>query len=401
MKALSQETGEGVSDAERSTSSPMLEVQRDAVTGEVFRYASHSQAIAAYTFSTDESLRELYTNPFGQIRFGRVLEDLDAVASVVAMAHAIHQTGGTDGSQKTVFPMCVTARIDSVSYKRKFDIHRDASLKGEVTWVGSSSMGVVVRIAQRDDEGRPQECLSTSFVFVARDPETGGPLRVPRLRAEDAGGGAVDGARGTRNRRERPADLNRQQLMADENFIAWADERIRLAQSHIAMPVVNQTKRHQGGGDTRPRVLMADTQIGSTVLAMPQDRNFYGRIFGGFLLRSAFEVAYNCAYLFSGAKPEVVQVGDVSFTKPVHIGDVLVFRAKIVSTSGTRCAVEVLTKVVSPIKVSVDVTNAFYFTFETNAPSELPEVLPSKHDEAIPAWKYRDCEDLTNCSIGE
>ena len=69
-----------------------------------------------------------------------------------------------------------------------------------------------------------------------------------------------------------------------------------------------------------PRVLMVDTQVESTVLAMPQDRNFFGRVFGGFLMRTAFEAAYNCAYLFSGSKPAVVEVGDVSFDKPVHIG---------------------------------------------------------------------------------
>ena len=74
----------------------------------------------------------------------------------------------------------------------------------------------------------------------------------------------------------------------------------------------------------------------------------------------------------------------------------LVFRAKVVSTSNTRAAVEVLTKVVSPQRVTVDVTNAFYFTFETSAAAELPEVLPSKHDEAISAYRYRLRPDLTD-----
>lgn len=38
-------------------------------------------------FSKDESLREQYISPFGHVRIGRLLEDLDALAGNVAFHH--------------------------------------------------------------------------------------------------------------------------------------------------------------------------------------------------------------------------------------------------------------------------------------------------------------------------
>jgi acyl-coenzyme A thioesterase 9 len=41
----------------------------------------------SYPFSTDGSLRESYRNPWGAVRLGRVLEDLDSLAGNIAYEH--------------------------------------------------------------------------------------------------------------------------------------------------------------------------------------------------------------------------------------------------------------------------------------------------------------------------
>lgn len=41
----------------------------------------------------------------------------------------------------------------------------------------------------------------------------------------------------------------------------------------------------------------------------PQDKNLHGKVFGGFVMREAFELGWLCAHLFLGGQfPEVVYI---------------------------------------------------------------------------------------------
>jgi acyl-coenzyme A thioesterase 9 len=68
--------------------------------------------------------------------------------------------------------------------------------------------------------------------------------------------------------------------------------------------------RHAGlvGGDA---VLMDATRLSNTFTSQPQNRNMHGRIFGGFLMRRAYELAFSTAHLFCGSRPRFVQVDRV------------------------------------------------------------------------------------------
>ena len=360
----------------------------DHVSHEMYRFQSHSKTSAGYNFSTNPMLREQYANPFGEIRFGRLLEDLDGLSAVVALTHAMSHTesiGDSNSNEKLIIPVVVTARIDSVSYDCKINVMDDAVLEGYVHWVGNSSMKVIVSLLQKGRYGM-DPCVSASFVFVARHPDTGVALKVPRLRVDTEsllGQTKVSSCDKQHHKRLTPSKFH---IMTDEKFIKWTTRMIEVARACMIMPVLSSSLTANDNEITR-HVLMSDTLLESTVLAMPQDRNFFGRIFGGFLLRSAYEIAFNCVYIFAGTKPDIVDIEDVSFNKPVSIGDLVQFRAKIVRTEGTKCFVEVITKVISPKKVQVVLSNEFYFTFDTNANSPLPEVLPSNYDEAVSAWR--------------
>ena len=58
-------------------------------------------------------------------------------------------------------------------------------------------------------------------------------------------------------------------------------------------------------------VLMDSTRLSNTFTCQPQSRNMHGRIFGGFLMRRAYELAYATVYMFAGSKPKFVQVDRV------------------------------------------------------------------------------------------
>lgn len=67
----------------------------------------------------------------------------------------------------------------------------------------------------------------------------------------------------------------------------------------------------------RDSILIQDTCLQNSLICQPQQRNIHGRIFGGFLMRRAFELAYATAYSFAGSAPCFKEVDHIDFLKPV------------------------------------------------------------------------------------
>jgi acyl-coenzyme A thioesterase 9 len=77
---------------------------------------SESATSISYPFSTDEFLLETYINPWNEIRFGKILEDLDALAGNIAFNHV-------EGT-----PLIVTAGVDRIRLRRRPQIGSDQHL---------------------------------------------------------------------------------------------------------------------------------------------------------------------------------------------------------------------------------------------------------------------------------
>lgn len=67
----------------------------------------------------------------------------------------------------------------------------------------------------------------------------------------------------------------------------------------------------------RDSILLSDTRLESSLVCQPQHRNMHGRIFGGFLMNRAFELAFSTAYSFAGLVPCFLEVDHVDFLRPV------------------------------------------------------------------------------------
>jgi len=92
----------------------------------------------------------------------------------------------------------------------------------------------------------------------------------------------------------------------------------------------------------------------------------HGRIFGGFLMRRSYELAFSTAYAFIGKKPTFDEVDDIAFMVPVNVGDLCLFDSRVLYTlpkgfehgeggSGdgrARVFIEVIVLVASPETVS-------------------------------------------------
>lgn len=75
----------------------------------------------------------------------------------------------------------------------------------------------------------------------------------------------------------------------------------------------------------RDSILIKDTCLQNSLMCQPQQRNIHGRIFGGFLMRRALELAFATAYSFAGSAPCFQEVDHVDFLKPVSRSHTLFF----------------------------------------------------------------------------
>ena len=146
-------------------------------------------------------------------------------------------------------------------------------------------------------------------------------------------------------------------------------------------------------------ILSEATRTENIFVAQPQQRNLSGRIFGGFLLRRAFELAFATSYVFGGARPRFKSVRDMDFLKPVDVGDLLRFKARVLhvdttsKTSETCVDVEVECLVTKPEETSAELSNTFLFTFHVENEAggrdgrKARRVLPASREDAAHVWE--------------
>lgn len=59
-----------------------------------------------------------------------------------------------------------------------------------------------------------------------------------------------------------------------------------------------------------------------------QNRNRNGKVFGGYLMKEAFDISWITATV-QGEMPELLRVDQVLFLKPVPVGSLIEFRSKV------------------------------------------------------------------------
>ena len=78
---------------------------------------------------------------------------------------------------------------------------------------------------------------------------------------------------------------------------------------------------------------MDTTVLKSALIMQPQNRNrHHFMIFGGFLLKQTFELAFTCAAAFAHARPTFVSLDPSTFDNPVPVGSILYLTATVVYT---------------------------------------------------------------------
>jgi acyl-coenzyme A thioesterase 9 len=156
--------------------------------------------------------------------------------------------------------------------------------------------------------------LTANFIFVARDSKTGKAAPVNRLSPETAREKLLFEQAEARN------NLQKRKRGGEEEEKKLKD---LLAEGRIFcdMPALAD----------RDSILLRDTSLENSLICHPQQRNIHGRIFGGFLMNRAFELAFSTAYAFAGLVPYFLEVDHVDFLRPVSLFFILLNISKFYS----------------------------------------------------------------------
>ncbi|CAN8247524.1 unnamed protein product [Cochlearia groenlandica] len=349
---------------------------------------SRSRTSILYKFSSDFVLREQYRNPWNEIRTGKLVEDLDALAGTISFKHC----SSGDGNARTM--ILVTASVDRIIMKRPIRVDADLSIVGAVTWVGRSSMEMQLQVVQSQDANNSSEsvALEANFTFVARDAKTGKSTPINQVFPETEHEKLLWREAEERNKLRKQKRAENKEEHEKLKDLERLNTLLAEGRVFLDMPALAD----------RDSILIKDTSHENSLICQPQQRNIHGRIFGGFLMRKAFELAFSNAYTFAGVSPRFLEVDRVDFIKPVDVGNFLRFKSRVLYTEANSSAeplinIEVVAHVTSPELRSSEVSNRFYFTFSVRPDAmkdglKIRNVVPSTEEEATRVLERMDAE---------
>ncbi|PWN35422.1 uncharacterized protein FA14DRAFT_164321 [Meira miltonrushii] len=358
-------------------------------------------------FRDEPEVLEGYISSWGGIRIGKVLEDLDSLAGEASYKHVLgSRPTESDHEMNPIF--IVTASVDRLDLLEHLRADRNYRLNGMVIYVGSSSMEVLVTVEDVTDvkDGKSDAAravLTGRFTMATRNAATGKAQSIPPLQIQNSAEEqlfAQGQAHKQRKRFEAQTSLEKVPPTSDEATLLhqlWLAEEAKKSKAITDKSLDTESKS----------VYIEDTQLASVSFMHPQQRNVHMKIFGGYLMRSAYELAYMNAITFANGKPvKFLSLDALSFHLPVSIGAILSLTSRITYTSGSTphtteqneqssiASVVVLAEVVDTKTGEKKRSNTFHFSFDFGP--DAKKVLPESYRDSIAFLEGKRRVDLGN-----
>lgn len=322
-------------------------LKQDVITPHDTRY------LLVLPFSTDPVLARRFlardSNIVGNIRFGKILETLDKVAENTALAYVHRFYPGA---------RVVTAAIDSIILRNPADTKHDLVFSAQINHVGKSSMEVGIRI---ECLGEGSSHLATCyFTMVARSTDCGEAksLALPQLHYPEE----ID------KKRYQKAEQRRQ---------AYRDELVKAEEMPSLDEYLLLKKLHKAQEQTTfDGIYAGRLTLESTCKAYPEQENVPRTIFGGYLIRKAYELAALAAEMVAPDRAVPCQVNRINFNQPVLLGDQLKFTARVVYTGKTTITVQSDIERFSRTDSNKSLSNSCLFTFRNVGSDMSPRTVP-------------------------
>lgn len=327
---------------------------------------------AIIPLASDIKLRDKYVGFLGEIRIGRLMEDMDLFAVWVVHQHVLVPELKPGTPLPYTFVTILVDKIDFTDIDAKTDA--DIRLSGHVSYVGKSSIEVVVWLEQRR-VGKWRKLTRALFLMAARDPtNTRAAVVNPLKPANDEEQKIFDGGQNRKKKRQAVQQVDLLKTMPN----AFETKLIHdMFINTIDMKSKAFNKRILPSGS----VWMEDADMANLIFSHPEDRNAHNKIFGGFLMRHALELSWALAYSFSKRRPKLLHISDINFIKPVDVSSLISMNAHVLYTELNYMEIVVIAEVFDPITGSQSTTNSFYYTY--SIADSLPQLLPKTYHEAI------------------
>jgi len=274
----------------------------------------------------------------------------------------------------------VTAAVDQIQVRGPADINRDLRLRARINFVGRSSLEVGIRCEHPPGrDGTPSiHIASCYFTMVARSADETRSLQVPLFEPPDE----TARLRWARARARRDAYRTALSAAAEPPS---RDEYLHLQRLHAAQ----EEPAFRG-------LLARDLMTTGWERMYPEQENVPKKIFGGYVVRKAYEQSAICAELVAPNRPVIVSVNRINFNQPVRMGDRLRFQSRVTYAEGHSVSVETDIERLGLDRQQTALSNTCVFTFvnvdETLMPRPVPVVHPTTYredDRFLAAYRRR------------
>lgn len=130
---------------------------------------------------------------------------------------------------------------------------------------------------------------------------------------------------------------------------------------------------------------MGSKSLALRFLAEPSDVNFGGKVHGGMVMKWIDQGGFACAVNWCGGYAVTVYVGGIRFFKPIHIGNLVEIRAKLIHTGSTsmHIAVDVFSKKPEEAQYvhNTHCIIIFVAVDKDNNPVKVPAFFPEGEEE--------------------
>jgi acyl-coenzyme A thioesterase 9 len=294
----------------------------------------------------------------GNLRFGLLLEVLDKVAEEAALNYV-----------NRFYPTArvVTAAIDNIFVRHAADVTKDLVCHARINHVGRSSVEVGIRVEQ---SGEPTNHIASCyFTMVARSGmgEDAVSVALPPLEYKDA----------TEQDRFNKALARREEYKQQQAALLEPPSR----EEYVQLNAMHKAQEEPGFTGHLAGRLVTD----AWERMYPEQENVPQKIFGGYLIRRAYELSSICSELVAPDRSVIAAVNRINFFHPVRMGDKLHFTSRVVYTNSSFVCVEASIERISRDRTSKALSNSCLFTF-VNVDRDLnhrsvPPIYPTTYAE--------------------
>uniref|UniRef100_A0A8R1I2A6 HotDog ACOT-type domain-containing protein n=1 Tax=Caenorhabditis japonica TaxID=281687 RepID=A0A8R1I2A6_CAEJA len=310
--------------------------------------------------ASDSTARLSLTDSQNNIRYGKLLQWIDTIASCSALMLNRQNLSTHHFDIGTIPRLFATDRVHQTDFTngQKYSPFEDILLESKVSWTSATQTEVTIEVKQKDED-----LLVTRLVLSSFNPHDTTKTE-PSNQLEVAG--------------------------AYQTFLHLKREKINTSPSldppasHLKLPTPNDGA-----------VPMSSTCIQQTVTT-ELDESPYGFVSGGFLIRNAIETSASCGKLFSGANCHASSIVEAEIQKLIPLGAVLKFSSFIASVNNSQTIRTMLiaTNVEHynfESKMFENIGN-FLFTFQSRGENEhqLKEVFPQSIEEFLYHYKAQN-----------